>query len=280
MTVVHAVRAEWLKLRKRPAVWIMILVLGLIVLLFGYLALYLIATQAPPEATTGMDRVIVLTVLSPENMPGQVLSLAASFGGALGLILGALSMGNEFTWRTVKTITTQLPRRTTLLGGHATALLAVCAVMAVIAFAAGALGSYVVTLLEPIDSVAPGLDELATAFGVTVLIIAMWCMIGMALAMLFRGTGWAIGIGLLYTFALEQLLTLLPLEGRSEELLNGALISNNTGALVTWLSPAATAAFGGTAADIDPPQAIGVLVLYLVIAVTIATAVFARRDIA
>jgi ABC-type transport system involved in multi-copper enzyme maturation permease subunit len=280
VTAVHAVRAEWLKLRKRPAVWIMILVLGLVVLLFGYLALYLFATQAPAEATTGLDRVLVLTVLSPENLPGQVLSIAAGFGGALGLILGALSMGNEFTWRTVKTITTQLPRRSTLLAGHATGLVTVCTVMALTAFAGGALGSYVVTLLEPIDAIIPALDDLATAFGVTVLIIAMWCMIGMSLAMLFRGTGWAIGVGLLYTFALEQLLTLLPLEGRASELLNEALIGNNTNALVAWLSPETTGAFGGAGIDIDPLQAIAVLLAYLVVAVVIATVVFARRDIA
>jgi ABC-type transport system involved in multi-copper enzyme maturation permease subunit len=280
VTAVHTVRAEWLKLRKRPAVWIMILVLGLVVLLFGYLALYLLATQAPAEATTGLDRVLVLTVLSPENLPGQVLSIAAGFGGALGLILGALSMGNEFTWQTVKTITTQLPRRSTLLAGHAAGLVTVCTVMALTAFAGGALGSYVVTLLEPIDAIVPALDDLATAFGVTVLIIAMWCMIGMSLAMLFRGTGWAIGVGLLYTFALEQLLTLLPLEGRASELLNEALIGTNTNALVAWLSPETTAAFGGTGIDIDPLQAIAVLLAYLVVAVVIATVVFARRDIA
>ena len=280
MTLVHAYRADWLKLRKRPAVVIMVALLGLIVLLFGYLALYALAGQAPEAAGPGIDRVLVLTTLSPANLPGHVLSLATGFGGALGLILGALSVGSEFSWRTVTTTATQGPRRSTLLAARAAVLVTICAAMAVAAFAAGALGSYLVTALEPIDAQWPAAAEVATAFGVTLLVMATWSMIGACLAMIFRGGGWAIGLGLLYTFAFEQLLTLLPLQGRAADLLDDALIGNNTNALVAWLSPAAAGTLTGSApTGIAPEQAIAVLLAYLALALLVAAVLFARRDI-
>lgn len=279
MSLLHSAGADWLKVRKRPAVWIMITVLGLLVLLLGYLALYVVVTQTPPEATAGLDRVAVLTVLSPVNLPGQVLSITASVGGAIGLILGAMTIGGEFSWGTIKTMSTQLPRRTTLLAGHALALLGVCVLMSISAFVGGAIGAYVITLLEPIPAVMPVAVDVATAFGVAVLIIAVWCALGMGLAMLFRGTGWAIGLGLLYLFVLEQVLTALPLPERTAELVEEGLVGPNATALVTWLSSDVARSLGGTV-DIPPVQSMLVLGAYLVVAVAVAMAIFARRDIA
>ena len=279
MTAVPVFRAEWLKLRRRPAVWIMIALLGLVVALFGYVLLYALVTQTPSETTPGLDRVGVLTSLSPANLPGQVASVATGFGAALGVILGALSVGSEFSWRTVTTISIQRPRRATLLAGHIAALLAVCAAMAVTAFVAGVVGSYIVAVAEGLDTAPPGIGRMAVALGVTVLVIGVWCMIGMCLAMVFRGTGWAIGVGLLYTFALEQLLTLLPLPERAGELLEAALIGMNVTALVTSLSPQSAAALGTPPVDIPPEQAVVVLLAYLAVAVAIAMSVFIGRDI-
>lgn len=280
MSVLRCARADWLKLRKRPAVWIMIALLALLVPLLGYVLLYVAVTAAPPEATTGLDRVAVLTLLSPANLPGQALSITVTVGGVLGLILGAMATGGEFSWNTVKTITTQRPRRTTLLAGHGIALLGVCVLMAIAAFAGAALGAYGITLLEPIPAVAPPADELATAVAVAALIIAVWCALGVCLAMLFRATGWAIGLGLAYLFVLEQLVSLLPLPGRTADVVNEALLGTNSNALVSWLSPDVAQSLGGATVDIPPAQSMAVLLTYLVVAVAVAMVVFARRDIA
>lgn len=281
MNTLTSFRAEWLKLRKRPAVWIMALVLAAIVLLFGYLVLYAFVTQTPPDAASnGFDGDALLQSLQPVNLPSQVLGIVAGFGSALGLILGALAVGSEYGWATVKTMTTQRPGRLALMGGRAGALLCICVLFALAAFLGGIGGAGLVSLLEPADTALPTMVDLATAFAVSVLIIAVWCGLGVCLATLFRGTGWAIGIGLLYAFALELLLSQLPLRGRAGELLSDALIGNNTTALTMWLSPDGADPFGVVPLDIGPLQAILVLLAYLAVAMAVATIVYWRRDIA
>jgi ABC-type transport system involved in multi-copper enzyme maturation permease subunit len=275
-----AFRAEWFKLRKRPAIWILLLAFFLVVLLVGYLLLYAIVTQTPEDATPGLDRMFVLISISPENMPAQVLSLVSGIGAPLGLIVGALAMGSEFSWQTLKTVATQGPRRVALVGGRAAALLVVGVLLALVAFAGGAAGTAIVTALEGLERVPPIAVDVATAFGVAVLIIMVWCTIGACLATLFRGAAWAIGIGLLYALALETVIALLPLRGRAGELLNAALIGTNANALVAWLSPEAVRELSGVAADIDPLQAAIVLLAYLAVAQVVAAIVFVVRDIA
>jgi ABC-2 type transport system permease protein len=282
MNVVKAFRAEWLKLRKRPAVWILLLALPAIILLFGYVALWAFATQAPPEAAQpGFEAALISELLSPARVPAQVASMVSTFGTAFGLILGALAVGSEYGWGTIKTMTTQRPGRVALAGGRALALLAVCVLLALAAFLGGAAGAGIVSLLESTDTTLPAAADAATAFGVAVLVIALWCALGVCFATLFRGTGWAIGFGLLYAFALEFLLGRVPLRGRAGELLADALINNNTTALTLWLLPENLEALSGApTVDIDPSQAVAVLLAYLAVALLVATVVYARRDIA
>jgi ABC-type transport system involved in multi-copper enzyme maturation permease subunit len=281
MNLAKAFRAEWLKLRKRPGVWILLLALAAIVLLFGYVVLWAVSSQLPPEAAqSGLESDLLLEGLRLDNVPAQVTSLVASFGTAFGLILGALAVGSEYGWRTVKTMTTQRPGRVTLASGRALALLAVCVLLALIAFLAGAAGAALVSALESTPMTLPTVADTANAFGIAVLVIALWCALGACFATLFRGTGWAIGFGLLYAFALEFLLSQVPLRGRAGELLADALINNNTAALVLWLSPDELDALNATPVDIEPLQAVTVLVAYLVVALLVTVAVYARRDIA
>lgn len=276
-----AFRAELLKLSQRPATWILLAVLAGGVLLFGYVLLWAFATQAPAGAIAGgLDAAALLGQLRPELLPTQVLGIVNGFGSTLALILGALSVGSEFGWRTLGTIATQRPGRLALALGRYGALFVVCLVFAVGAFVAGAAGSALVAVLEPIGADLPAVADLVAAFGAAVLILSVWCALGACLAMVFRGTGWAIGIGLLWALAVESLVGLIPLPGRAGEILQQALISSNTTALVAALTPAGADAFVQTPADIAVEQAVVVLAAYLAVALVIATAVFLRRDIA
>ena len=280
MNVMAALRAELLKLRKRPAVWILLLALAAAVLLFGYVLLYAIAMQTSGEAAqAGLNESVIIGQLRPSNLPSQVLAIVSGFGGALGLILGALIAGSEYGWQTVKTMTTQRPQRLALMTGRLLAVLVVCATLAFAAFFGGAAGTTLLSLVRPAESATPGVLDVMSAFGAAVLIISVWCAIGFCLATLFRGTGWAIGLGLIYAFAVESVLGLLPLQGRAADIVGQALIDNNATALTAAVSASAPAAFGVPTVDIAVTQAVAVLLAYMAVAVLLATTVFVRRDI-
>jgi ABC-2 type transport system permease protein len=280
VTAVASYRAEALKLRKRPAVWILLATMGAVVLLFGYLLLYLVAVQAP-ESLGGVGAAALLDVLRPAGVPLQVLSMVSGFGSAIGLILGALTFGSEYSWRTVTTMAIQGPRRTPLTAGRIAAVLQTCLVLGLAAFAGGAAGAALVALLEPGDTTPPPVTDVAAAYGAAVLIIAVWCAIGLCLATLFRGTGWAIGIGLLYALAVESVISALPLGGRIGDVVAQALIGTNAAALTFAVAPQQAGVLGQAATvDIPVAQAVIVLTAYLLVALTVTVLVFRRRDIA
>lgn len=280
MNATAAFRAELLKLRKRPGVWILLATMAGTVLVFGYVLFYLLVTQLPEAELQGLDPSAVLGSLRPSELPVQVLGMVSGLGGAIGLILGGLAVGSEYGWRTTKTMVTQGPRRLPLMLGRMLAVLMVCVVLALLAFAGGAAGAALVSLLEPGDATLPEAADLLSAFGVAALTISVWCAVGSCLATLFRSTAWAIGLGLLYSLAIEAIIGILPLAGDIGDIVNRALIGNNVAALVAAAAPQSAATFGGPAIDIDAGQAVAVLLTYLVAAIAIATAVFVRRDIA
>jgi ABC-2 type transport system permease protein len=275
-----AFRAELLKLRKRPGVWILLATMAGAVLLFGYLLLYLVVTQLPEADLQGLGPSAVLDGLRPSELPAQVLGMVAGLGGAIGLILGGLAVGSEYGWRTTKTMATQGPGRLPLMVGRMLALLIVCLLLAVMAFVGGVAGAAIVSLLEPGDRSIPEAGDLISAFGVAALAISVWCALGACLATVFRSTAWAIGIGLLYALAVESIIGILPLAGTVGDIVTRALIGNNVAALVGAAAPQGAATFGGPAIDIDAGQAVAVLLAYMVAAIGIATVVFVRRDIA
>jgi ABC-type transport system involved in multi-copper enzyme maturation permease subunit len=275
-----AFRAELLKLRKRPGVWILLATMAGTVLLFGYVLFYLLVTQLPDGELGGLDPSAVLDSLRPSELPVQVLGMVSGLGGAIGLILGGLAVGSEYGWRTTKTMVTQGPRRLPLMLGRLSAVLMMCLLLAVMAFLGGVAGTALVSLLEPGDAALPPAADLLAAFGVAALTISVWCAIGSCLAMLFRSTAWAIGLGLLYALAVEAIVGILPLAGDLGDVVNKALVGNNVAALVAATAPQSAATFGGPAIDIDAGQAVAVLLAYLFAAIGIATAVFIRRDIA
>jgi ABC-2 type transport system permease protein len=275
--MISAFRAEVLKLRKRPGVLILMATMFTVVLLLGYLLLYAVATQTPTDDMPGFDPSALTALLRPDALLVQVLGIVAGPGVAIALILGALSVGAEYNWRTVTTIVTQRPQRLPLAAGRALAVLMACGALSVVAFAGGLAGTGLVSLLDPADSAWPSAADTAAAFGVALLTAAVWCAIGMCLATVFRSTAWAIGVGLLYALAVESALGLLPLGGRLGDVVAQILIANNVTALVVAAAP--DASFGAPAVPISALQAIAVLSAYLVVALAAAAAVFARRDI-
>src|SRR3954469_11549887 len=151
------IRAETLKLVRRPAIWALLATALTLSLTFTYLIPY--AGYAGGTGGPRADR--GLAALLPDRLVGNSIGGLPVFLGALMLILGVLAAGGEYAWGTWKTVLTQDPAR---LRVYAAKLVTLClaALAGVVAvFAAGAPASLLIALAEdrPVDW--PGVADLA-----------------------------------------------------------------------------------------------------------------------
>lgn len=277
--VVDSTRAELLRLRRWPAVWIMIGIWTLLNVTFAYVFPY-IAYRTGAEA--GPIEGAQLADVLPTSVPDALISGMPLFGGAIMLILGALTVGSGFGWGTWKTVLTQGPSRVTAFAGTLAAL-AIFVVGVVLGTAAVDLG--VSILLATIEGAPIELTSLAAmveAVGGGLLIFGMWTMGGVLVGTLARGPALAVGLGLVWTLVLENLL-------------------RGVANLLSWLEPI-TEAFPGTAAGslasavgapggggddgtpgvlamLDAATATWLLVAYVLVFAGIAAGLIRQRDL-
>lgn len=277
-----AISAELLKLRKRPATWVVLAILVVFVLVFGYVLLWVLATSAPEETFGGgPPPTELLEALRPDNLAAYAASNVTGVGGALALVLGALVTGSEFSWGTVRTIAVVRPRRTTIAVAKAVVVTLVAGALAVLGFAAAGAGAAIVAAAEGMSG-WPGAFEVVRALAAAWLILTVWGQLGLALGFVTRNTGIAIGIGLVYLLVLESVATLLPETVEAVRVARRSLLGVNANALVTTFGDVAGdlgVGGGGGAAAIEPLQATLVVAAYLVVFVVVGVATFGRREL-
>ena len=201
-------KAEFRKLRQRPAVWILGGILLAALVLFGYAFDWLQLTFPSKNfhSDLGLTVAQLKTTLYPINFVKQSLQGVGILGGALALILGALAVGSEFGWGTVKTVYTQRPGRLQALAGQLGVITLITLVYSVTFFAAAALCSTIIALIDGHAINWPAAIDILKAVGASWLIFGCWAVFGMTLAYLFRQSAMAIGIGLAYLLAIEGIL--------------------------------------------------------------------------
>lgn len=271
--------AELLKLRKRPAVWVLGVLLLAVLVTFGYLLSYLILTFPPPGlATSGVTPAELKRSLYPENLLPNVLSMVNGLGGTLVLILGALSVGSEYGWETVKTMLTQRPTRLGVLGGKLLALGLTLLLLVLALFVAGTVCSLLFALLDQATVTWPSAGEVVRALGAAWLVLALWTGLGFALATLFRGTALAIGLGLVYMLVLEGIVGGIFGQVEFIRTIRQALPGSNAGALIGSFR-STLAATPQIPPLIGPGRAALVLLAYLAGSILLAAGLFQRRDV-
>ena len=241
--------AELLKLRKRPATWVLLgVVLGL-TQLFGYVLPYSSwLTSDQNFRTQGLDPQAVLAGTLPGELVPTSLGGFPVFAGALALILGALATGSEYGWGTMQTALTQRPSRLAVHAGKLAALAASTLAIVAATFALNAAVASVIATVEsrPLDYPSPA--ELAMGVGSGWLILGMWCGLGALLGFAFRGVALPIGLGVVWVLGVENLVSAV-----ADSLLTGlrplrdVLPGVNAGSLVWSLAP------GGGSSGQAPP---------------------------
>ena len=147
-----------------------------------------------------------LSSLLPAAIPDRFADGMPMFGGAIVMILGALAVGSGYGWGTWKTVYTQGPSRAASFGGTLVALLVLVAGLVLVTVGLDLAISALVAAVEGGSTALPAFGALATSYGGGVLILGMWAAGGVLLGVLARGPALAVGLGLVWSLVVENLL--------------------------------------------------------------------------
>ena len=281
--MINSFKAEWRKLRQRPAVWVLGGMMLAALVFFGYFFTWLQLSfpSAHFHPDGGLTIAQLKSTLYPVNFVKNSLTGVGIVGSILTLILGALVVGSEFGWGTVKTVYTQRPGRLQALVGQVGVVSLIAAIFTVAFYAVAAVASLVIALGDSQPIAWPPAVEILKALGATWLIFESWSLFGMALAYLFRQSAMAIGIGLAYVLAIEAILFRL-LSGFDAAWLTTIekfFLGQNATALIQSLGQLFTRA-GSAPPLVSAGQAVLVLIVYSVIFAGVASVMVRVRDVA
>ncbi|WP_327004683.1 ABC transporter permease [Dactylosporangium sp. NBC_01737] len=270
--------AELLRLRKWPVLWVLLGVGLTLDLLFGYVFDYLsYRTGSRPVS----EDAPLLAGLLPAGVPVTTVEGMPMFGGAILLVLGALAAGSGYGWGTWKTVLTTSPSRIRAFSGLVGALGAVVMGLVAAMFALNFAAAAVIATAESQSLAPPGFADLARTVGGALLTHAMWTAFGVLLGILARGPALAVGLGMVWALAVENLLrgtgNVLAPVGAVADLLPGTAAGSLAGAL-----GAATFTDGGTPgvlSTLDGAQAALLLAAWTALFVVSAGALLTRRDV-
>jgi ABC-type transport system involved in multi-copper enzyme maturation permease subunit len=273
--------AEVLKLRKRPAIWVLVGVVLLLTQVFGYILPYSsYATGGENNQTQGVDPQQVLAGVLPGELVPSSLGGYPIFAGALALVLGALVAGSDYGWGTMQTALTQRPTRLALYGGKLLALAAVALTVVLATFAVNAVvaGAIAAAESKPLDF--PSAAALARGIGSGWLIIGMWSGFGALLGFAFRSVALPIGLGVVWVLGVENLISgvadsLLTALRPLRDLLPGV----NAGSLVWSLGPGTGEAAPGVVDAVSGTRATVALAVYVAIFAAAGAYLLRRRDV-
>jgi ABC-type transport system involved in multi-copper enzyme maturation permease subunit len=276
-------RAELLRLRRWPAMWVLFASWVTLNVTFGYVFDYIAYRSGDPSPVgEGAPAASLLPGLLPPAVPVTLVQGMPMFGGALVMILGALAVGSCYGWGTWKTVFTQGPGRGAAFGGTLVALAAVVAALVVTSAAVDLGVSSVIALTEGQGVDMPAIGDMVPALGTGLLVLGMWAAAGVLVGVLARGPALAVGLGLVWALVVENLLRgvagILP----GIALVTDHLPGTAAGSLVGALGAPGVGQSGGTPGVLTilgGPTAVGWLAAYAVGFAAVALLVVRRRDV-
>jgi ABC-2 type transport system permease protein len=276
-------RAEMLKLVKWPAMWVLAAVFLVLSQVFGYLIPYVgYRSGGGSGFAAGETPAQLLADVLPGRLVPNTLGGFPMFAGAIALIIGALVAASEYGWGTLKTILTQRPRRLSVLAGKLLSIATAILVLVLAVFAVNASWSWLIAITEGRSADWPSVLDLGRGIGAGWLVLGMWGLFGAVLGILFRSTSLAVGLGLVWALAVENLIRgFASLLGFLDVLQRG-MPGTNAGSLVASLGAPTLDQPGGTpgvTAVVTGLQAVVVLIAYVVALALIAGVALRRQDV-
>jgi ABC-type transport system involved in multi-copper enzyme maturation permease subunit len=276
-----AVRAELRRMLRWPALWVLCGVWLALNLTFAYVFPYLTYHSGTP---VGPGRgTASLAMLLPDHAPVATVQGLPMFGGALVLILGALTVGSGYGWGTWKTVFTAGPQRAVALAGTFAALGVVLVGLVLATLALDLAAATTVAVAEHQHIVAPSAGATLRGLGAALLIGLMWTVVGVLVGALARGPALAVGLGLVWTLVVENLLRgVASLLGPLQTVTN-ALPGTAAGSLAAATGALPVGEANGTPGVntiLDGRTALAVVVAYLLACAAATVGLVSRRDLA
>lgn len=263
--MIHAIKAEWMKLMRRG----MMLGGAGVLVAFMTLATLLTLQSALPEPPMGVSAPGMRpTLVQIEAFDGllSIFGILVHLVGIVSAVIFAQSIGSEYSNGTLKVMLTREPRRLVLLFAKVLAISGFIAAAIFVAFIvlfgasnhmADAKGYDISAWTSP-EGWSASLGGLARLW-VAALVQGL---IGLALGVLFRSPAPAVGVGIGYIFAIEPLIIGAWSEGTK------------------WLpGPVLTAFTKGGTADVPMLAASALVALYSLALVAVASVIIQRRDV-
>ncbi len=283
VSTTRATRAELLRLRKWPAVWITLGSWMALTVMFGYLFTYLsYASGDNTFASEGATKESLLAEMMPANVPDVFLQGMPMFGGALMMVLGAIVAGNGYGWGTWKTTFSLGADRSGAILGSIAALTGFVVGTLVVTLALDFGLSVLVATTESQDIVLPSLGSTLESVGVGFLVLEMWALVGYALGTIARGPALSVGLGLVWSLVVENLLRGVGQLLDWVDALTGFLPGTAAGSLVGSVVGVQEGGDGtpGVLDTVSGPQAAITVACYVLVAAAVSIVVVRRRDVA
>jgi ABC-2 type transport system permease protein len=202
--MVASMRAELLRLRKWPAVWVTLSAWMALTAMFGYLSYSTGDTSFSNEGATAAS---LLQEILPGNVPTVLVQGMPMFGGALMMVLGAIVAGNGYGWGPWKTVLTQGPARISAVLGSLTALTAFVALtVSRHWFSASVSRCWLRPSSRRQSSGLRPRTSPSRSAPAPSLVMQMWALAGFALGTVARGPALSVGLGLVWALVIENLL--------------------------------------------------------------------------
>ncbi|HVL22548.1 MAG TPA: ABC transporter permease [Thermomicrobiales bacterium] len=160
--MIHLLRSELFRMRKRAQSWI------LIVIAFLLTGLFYGGFTIGAMVSSGQNAADLKEPLPFDQLTDFGLSIALGFfGGVLLVIIAAGMMGNEFSWNTLRPLVARATSRPALISAKLLTLLIYSVVFMLVVAALTALLSIVSSLIAGVDT-AFSMSALADAFWFTI----------------------------------------------------------------------------------------------------------------
>jgi ABC-type transport system involved in multi-copper enzyme maturation permease subunit len=259
----YAFASEWIKLRRKRLLIGTYLALSAVAVLGTVLTF---ATAGHLGGGPGPGTTTSIAKLASAKGISNGLESSITFLGIVTFAVAAAQLASEYSLGTLRVLLVRQSRRQTLLGGKFIAVVTFMLGGVLVATVASVVAALAMAHAKGIPTTAwftaSGLGSLGTGFDNIALAVIGYAILGMALAVFLRSPIVTIVVGIAFLLIVEQILSGAVTE--SSQWLPGEVLS--------------AVAQGGTS-TVGYAGALGISLVYILLAIATGTLVFCRRDV-